>query len=174
MDTDQKVKIRTAHVNDSEQILEMQKQVVAEGEFLTTVIEELSHRTIEQQQAWVRKVLENERETFIVAEIKGVIVGWIVFQSEGRKRLAHKGSIGMMVSQEFRGIGIGKQLLKALIEWAEEHPLIEKVCLGVFSNNARALSLYKSMGFKEEGRKIKEFKLGDEEYIDDILMYRFV
>nr|GGG78598.1 hypothetical protein GCM10011398_24870 [Virgibacillus oceani] len=29
-------------------------------------------------------------------------------------------------------------------------------------------------GFLEEGRKIKEFKLNDGEYIDDIIMYKFV
>lgn len=61
-----------------------------------------------------------------------------------------------------------------MVAWAAQHPLIEKVCLGVFSTNHRVIALYKSMGFAEEGRKIKEFKLNDTEYIDDILMYKFV
>jgi ribosomal protein S18 acetylase RimI-like enzyme len=65
-------------------------------------------------------------------------------------------------------------LLTALLEWAERNPLIEKVSLGVFSTNYRAISLYKSMGFIEEGRKIKEFKTSENEYIDDILMYKLV
>ncbi len=30
------------------------------------------------------------------------------------------------------------------------------------------------MGFIEEGRKIKEIKLSENEYIDDILMYKMV
>lgn len=46
--------------------------------------------------------------------------------------------------------------------------------LGVFSTNHRAISLYKKMGFLEEGRKIFEFKLNDGEYIDDVIMYKFV
>jgi RimJ/RimL family protein N-acetyltransferase len=60
------------------------------------------------------------------------------------------------------------------LAWAEQHPSIEKVSLGVFSTNERAITLYKKMGFIEEGRKIKEFKMSDDEYIDDVLMYKLV
>jgi RimJ/RimL family protein N-acetyltransferase len=65
-------------------------------------------------------------------------------------------------------------LLQVLLEWAEKNPLIEKVSLGVFATNHRAISLYKKMGFIEEGRKINEFKFDDNEYVDDILMYKLV
>ena len=65
----------------------------------------------------------------------------------------------MSISKNYRGIGIGKALLKALLDWAKENPLIEKVSLGVLSTNQRAISLYKQMGFLEEGRLIKEYKL---------------
>jgi len=30
------------------------------------------------------------------------------------------------------------------------------------------------MGFKEEGRKINEFKFNENEYVDDIIMYKLV
>ena len=71
-------------------------------------------------------------------------------------------------------MGIGRMLVNELLDWAEKNPFIEKVSLGVFSTNYRAISLYKSMGFKEEGRKIKEIRMNENEYIDDILMYKFV
>ena len=80
----------------------------------------------------------------------------------------------MLISKNFRGLGIGTMLLKALLSWAEGNPYIEKVSLGVFSTNHRAISLYQKMGFKEEGRKINEFKFNDSEYVDDILMYKLV
>ncbi len=71
-------------------------------------------------------------------------------------------------------MGIGKELIEALLDWAEANPLIEKVSLGVFSTNHRAISLYKRLGFIEEGRKIKEFKMSENEYVDDIIMYKLV
>ena len=80
----------------------------------------------------------------------------------------------MSISENYRGMGIGKTLIKTLLDWAENHPLIEKVSLGVFSTNHRAISLYKSMGFIEEGRKVKEIKINENKYVDDIIMYKFV
>ncbi|MFP3389436.1 GNAT family N-acetyltransferase [Brevibacillus sp. SIMBA_076] len=107
-------------------------------------------------------------------ELEREIVGVIGFSSPNRKRLAHTGSIMMMISKDFRSKGLGKVLLQELLAWAEQHPLIEKVSLGVLSTNHRAIALYKRMGFVEEGRKVKEFKVSENEYIDDVLMYRFV
>lgn len=103
------------------------------------------------------------------------MIGWIAFVKEiDRKRTSHAGTIGVFVSKEYRGQGAGKMLLAALLEWARKNPAIEKVSLSVFSTNERAISLYKKMGFLEEGRKIKEFKISENEYWDDVFMYKFV
>ncbi|SOC41519.1 GNAT family N-acetyltransferase [Ureibacillus acetophenoni] len=168
-----KIYIRTGRLDDAEAVLAVQNSVISEGEYLITVTEEFN-KTPAQQREWIKKLIENDRETLIVAEANGELVGWIVFLCQNRLRLAHTGSFGMMILKNYRGMGIGKMLLKALLEWAERNPLIEKVSLGVFSTNHRAISLYKSMGFVEEGRKIKEIKLNENEYVDDILMYKWV
>ncbi|WP_243526231.1 GNAT family N-acetyltransferase [Bacillus pseudomycoides] len=165
--------IRTGRVEDSEATLDIQKSVVSEGHFLISLPEEFK-KTPSEQREWVQGVLENERETLIVAEKDGEVVGWIVFLTENKKRLSHTGSFGIMISKNYRGLGIGKMLLQALLNWAEKNHLIEKISLGVFSTNHSAISLYKKMGFIEEGRKIKEFKMNDNEYVDDILMYKLV
>lgn len=165
--------IRTAKLEDASSILQIQKRVVAEGMFLTTSTAEFD-KTVEQHRSWIEKVLDNDKETLLVAETSKGIVGWIVFLSSNRIRLSHTGAFGMMVDKDFRNKGIGKLLIEDLLRWAESNPFIEKVSLGVFSTNERAIALYKKMGFKEEGRKIKEFKMNNGEYIDDILMYKFV
>lgn len=165
--------IRSVKMEDAATVLNIQSEVVSEGAFLIHVSEEFN-RTFEQTRESIQKILENDKEIMLVAEINDEVVGWIVFFSQNRKRLSHTGSFTMMLSKSYRGMGIGKMLVKALLDWAEKNPLIEKLSLGVFSTNHKAISLYKSMGFVEEGRKIKEFKLNDKEYIDDILMYKFV
>ncbi|MDQ0270621.1 GNAT family N-acetyltransferase [Cytobacillus purgationiresistens] len=165
--------IRIGEIEDAEKILEVKNAVISEGKYLISVSEEVNN-TLEQQREWLESLLENEKGTLLVAEVNGHLVGWIVFHSQDRKRMSHIGSITMMISQNYRGMGIGKNLVKALINWAEKHPTIEKVSLGVFSTNHRAIALYKSMGFIEEGRKIREFKINENEYIDDILMYKLV
>ena len=165
--------IRKAMLNDASRTLQIQKEVVEEGIFLTTSPEEFD-KTVEQQRDWMEKILGDDKETMLVAETSKDIVGWIVFLSPNRIKISHTGSFGMMIDKDFRDKGIGKLLIKGLLDWAELNPLIEKVSLGVFSTNKRAIALYKKMGYIEEGRKIKEFKMDNGEYVDDVLMYKLV
>ncbi|WP_174615475.1 GNAT family N-acetyltransferase [Virgibacillus ihumii] len=165
--------IRTVKLEDAGAIVSIMNSVIAEGKYLITISDEYN-KTPEEQRESIHNILKNERETILVAELNGEVVGYIVFFSQTRKRMSHKGSIGMMVDKNCRGIGIGKMLMEALLYWAETNPLIEKVSLGVFSSNHRAIKLYKNLGFIEEGRKINEFKMGENEYLDDILMYKLV
>ncbi|MFJ7685286.1 GNAT family N-acetyltransferase [Peribacillus butanolivorans] len=170
---DFQVSLRTGNLDDAEALLEIQREVVSENEFMISVLEELEETT-EQQRSWIQKISENERETIIVAEIKGKVIGLIVFRSKNTKRLAHTGYFTTMIKKDYRDMGIGKLLIKELLNWAEQNPLIEKVSLGVLSTNQRAIALYKSVGFVEEGRKIKEVKFSEDLYVDDILMYKLV
>ncbi|WP_102272173.1 GNAT family N-acetyltransferase [Cytobacillus massiliigabonensis] len=167
------VSIRIGNTSDAETLLELEREVLSESEFMVSVIEEFDEST-EQLKSWIQKILENQRDTLFVAEIKGKVVGLIVFRSKNTKRLSHTGSFTAMVKKEYRNQGIGKLLIKELLDWAEQNPLIEKVSLGVLSTNQRAIELYKSMGFVEEGRKIKEVKFNEDLYVDDILMYKLV
>ena len=170
---EQQIKVRVAVEEDAAAMLEIQKEVLAEEDFLITTVEEFQ-QTIDGQKKWIQAKLANERETIFIVQYEEKIVGWLMFQSPQRKRLAHTGTFGMMVLKEYRDLGIGKLLLEKLITWAEHNPYIEKISLGVFSTNERAIALYKKMGFVEEGRKINEIKLHDNEYIDDVLMYKMV
>ncbi|MCD5323363.1 MULTISPECIES: GNAT family N-acetyltransferase [Pontibacillus] len=167
------VNIREGKIEDAPVMWEIQQDVASEGPYLITITEELK-KTSEHHHNWVSELIEHERKHLLVAEIDEKIIGWIVFQSPSRARLAHTGTFGMMVQEASRGMGIGRQLLEHLMEWAKDHPVIEKVSLGVFSSNENAIRLYQRLGFVEEGRKVREIKLEEGQYVDDILMYRFV
>ncbi len=65
-------------------------------------------------------------------------------------------------------------MMLALITWAEQHPVIEKLCLSVFATHTRAIALYSSLGFQEEGRQLRQVKLETGVYVDVILMGCFV
>lgn len=169
----EQIKIRAATEEDAENMLAIQSEVLAEEDFLITTLEEFQ-QTIGERKKWIQAKLANERELILIAQYQEKIVGWLVFQSPNRKRLAHTGSFGMMILKEYRGLGIGKRLLEKLLKWAELNPYIEKISLGVFSTNESAIALYKKMGFVEEGRKINEIKLNEKQYIDDVLMYKMV
>jgi len=60
--------------------------------------------------------------------------------------------------------------MQYLISWARDNPAIEKFELQVRSSNERAIRLYESLGFREEGRKVKRLKYGPGVYVDDVYM----
>src|SRR5690625_1204541 len=93
------IKIRTAELEDDARILQIQEEVIAEEDFLTTDSREI-FKTVEQQRDKIKKILQNDREIILVAEIQNEIVGWLVFLSPGRIRLSHTGSFGMMIQKD--------------------------------------------------------------------------
>ncbi len=60
--------------------------------------------------------------------------------------------------------------MNELLGWARSSPGVEKVELQVRSSNERAIALYRSLGFVEEGRKTRRLKIGPNAYLDDIYM----
>jgi mycothiol synthase len=72
------------------------------------------------------------------------IVGTL-FVSVAEPGTAEIGSVS--VQEEYRGRGLGRQLLRHAIQFARERGF-EKVCLSVAADNAHATALYESEGFK--------------------------
>jgi RimJ/RimL family protein N-acetyltransferase len=170
-----KVLIRSAEENDVEQLLIQLTSVFEEAEYTaTTYPEDSADFTVEKEREWIKKFIDGDNNLLVVAEFDGQIVGSADLRNGQRKRIQHVATFGISVLKNFRDLGVGKALMDTLIHWATDHPVIEKVALGVFSNNARAVNLYKKLGFIEEGRKIKEIKISPDKYVDSILMYKFV
>ncbi len=170
-----KITIRQAEPNDAEALLKFSEGIFEDDEFFLTTREEISEQlTIEKQRERIEKYLNKSGMVLLVAEVAGVIVGTSEVDKGKRKRCQHVGRVGISVLKEYRGIGCGTALLQSVIEWAKEDKIIEKLSIDVFSNNNRAISLYKKLGFCEHGRAPKELKINEDEYVDIILMFKFV
>ena len=126
---------------------------------------------VDDRALWIEAVLAGAAWVAIVAEIEGEVVGVLEIRARDLPKLtAHVGRFFISLKPSARGLGLGRGLLEMMLEWARENPRIEKVSLGVLNTNERAIRLYESLGFKEEGRKWREFKLPDGTYADDVLM----
>lgn len=167
------ITIRAARPEDAPAILAHARGVFVEEEFLLTTLDDF-HMTDEQEATWIQANRDDPGNLVIVAEHEGRIIGMLNFHSEKRKRVMHHGELGMSVNKAWRGRGVGRALLLALIAWAEQHPALEKLTLQVFATNTRAIALYTSLGFVEEGRQARDVKLEPGEYVDVLLMGRFL
>ena len=161
--------IARARKVDAVSILSIHREVLTEGDFFITQPEELN-LDAERQIDRIARFLQDEDALFLVARINRVPVGFLTLRSGPLARMKHCVKLEIMVAKGSRGQGIGRRLLSAAMEWAVAHPRITKVGLSVFAQNETASRLYSEFGFAEEGRRLKEYRLADGSYRDDILM----
>ena len=84
----------------------------------------------------------------------------------------HTGIFSLSVDADFRGEGIGRNLMEMVLKEAEEKlPSLQIVVLSLFASNAKAREMYEKFGFKEYGRLPKGL-LYKGEYIDHEFMYK--
>ena len=99
-----------------------------------------------------KHLIRDPHSYFFVAALNKTIVGFITVSI--RKTLLHQGLSGLInelvVAEKYRGKGIGKQLIFAVIERCKQRGCCE-VEVSTSMTNTRAKELYMSCGFEERG-----------------------
>lgn len=162
--------IRRPVEGDAGSIIDYSKLVFASSDQLLTTVEEFTI-TLEGEVAWINSFNHNPNALALVAECEGQIIGLLFFMPNTKQKIMHTGEFGVNVHPQFRAVGVGKQLILSLLQWARANSRIEKVYLQVFATNQPAIQLYHSLGFVEEGRHIKAIKQPVGVYIDVLQMY---
>lgn len=96
-------------------------------------------------------------EAGITALWDGMPCGMANLYIQPYKKQAHTCLFSIIVQDEMRGKGVGKQLLEELTKHAREKFKIEILHLEVYENNP-AKRLYERMGFKEFGYQARFIK----------------
>jgi L-amino acid N-acyltransferase YncA len=126
---------------------------------------------VEQVRAFVRRNIENGYPQ-IIAMPEDKVVGWCNVPPASRVVSAHVGDLFMGLLPEWRSKGLGERLLRHAIQAADNFGFL-RIELGVFSTNAPAASLYRKVGFVEEGTKSKAILI-DDVFHDEIIMARLI
>jgi putative acetyltransferase len=110
----------------------------------------------------------DERGAHVLAFDGDRVVGSVSTHRDEHPTTRHVATLGMFVTAEHRGRGIGTALMDAAMRWAATFG-IERVELSVYPDNAAARALYRRFGFVEEGRLVRRSKKSYG-YEDEILM----
>ncbi len=115
--------------------------------------------------------LERDELFFLVAENHGQLVASAEIEVlSGDER--HVGVLGVAVRFSFRGVGLGSEMIRTLVDQASLLGL-KVLMLDVFATNLRAIHVYEKMGFKQVGRiPMKHFR--KDAYIDEIIMAKII
>ncbi len=169
--------IREAEPSDAAQLIVHARSILLEPYWNITEPYEFS-MTVAQEEAWIHDAHTKPHGIILVADIgssfRPHIAGMVSFSGHARFRMRHRGGLGIGVQTPYRGQGIGEALLRALLDWAAAEPELERVELAVFAHNERALNLYLKLGFTEESRRLRAYKLADGSYYDEIQMVKWV
>jgi RimJ/RimL family protein N-acetyltransferase len=138
--------IRPSRDGDAPELAALIDAVAAEGEFIVAVPGE--PETLEQSARLISIALEGGLSLSL--EVDGVIAGNVLVHRRAGKHYAHVGEMAIVVSNGQRGSGFGRTLMEMAIDWARAVGLT-KLSLQVFPDNARAIALYRSLGFADEG-----------------------
>lgn len=169
--------IREAEIGDAGELLAHARKMLQEPQWSITEAAEF-RSTIDQEESWILGFRERPHSILLVADFgkngRPQVGGELSFNTQARQRMHHRGRLGIGVQPPYRGIGVGEELLTTLLEWAAAEPELERVELSTFPHNTRALNLYRKLGFVEEARLLRAYKLSDGTYYDDVMMVKWV
>ncbi|MGM0904447.1 MAG: N-acetyltransferase family protein [Bacillota bacterium] len=155
-------RLRSAVESDAKDLSEVRLQIDGETENMDR---EKGGAYIDE--AGFKKLIKEDTASifnpFLVCEGNGRIVGFSRCEGNQLKRLSHKVEFGVCVLKDFWGYGIGTNLLKETIRWADANK-IKKITLNVLETNEKAIMLYKKYGFEKEGVLKKDKLLSDGKY----------
>lgn len=161
------IRIRHARVTDARILLAYLKRVGGQTDNLTFGAEGIGLTEIEEH-SFLADLLTRDNSFAIVAEWNGHLAAMLTFVGGTRDRLRHGGEMGISIDRTCWGIGLGRRMIQLLLEWAPSTGIVRKINLIVRADNARAIALYESLGFKIEGRIVRELMVNGE--LHDSLM----
>lgn len=128
---------------------------------------------------WISGDHAGYKGLYVVALLGARVVGSGRVRRPAFKRLRHNGNLGLGVHPMFHGLGIGRALMTAMIDWARNHSFVHperrsggltRLDLYVFADNHRAIRLYESLGFTRIGVRHGYIRKEDGSVLDDFLM----
>ena len=105
--------------------------------------------TVSSRQKWFEDHTPEKRPLWVVEDGLHQIIGWVSFQSfYGRPAYDATVEISIYLDKEYRGKGLGKQILLYCVEQAPGFGV--KTLLGfIFSHNEPSLRLFRQCGFED-------------------------
>ncbi|MCK4995303.1 MAG: N-acetyltransferase [Thermoplasmatales archaeon] len=159
------VNIRLATINDVESITNIYNEAILK----TVATFDTETKTIKQQRKWFED--HTAKNPVLVAEENGVIFGFASLSKySNRCAYSDTAEISLYIIEEFQEKGIGKKLMKAIIDEGEKSGL-HAVIARITDGNEKSIHLHKSVGFEHIGT-MKEVGLKFDKRLDVALMQK--
>jgi RimJ/RimL family protein N-acetyltransferase len=162
-----KVLLRPVRVEDAPSLMRNANLVREEEVYIMLDAELDEVKDLEKERRWIGE-FDGVRNAMFVADAAGEVIGAADCHGGKFAKDRHVGGLGIAIRPGWREVGLGRLLMERVLEWMRTRGF-RKAELAVFATNGRAVRLYESLGFREEGvRRGHVMIRGD--YIDEVLM----
>lgn len=115
--------------------------------------------TDDEQREFLTKLGANPHAAMAIALDGETVVGLADLVGGENTFDKHQGVLGISIAKDWRGKGLGRRLMEALIAEAKSWPGFCRIELVCVTWNTNAIALYESLGFVIEARKRKAVNL---------------
>jgi RimJ/RimL family protein N-acetyltransferase len=164
--------MRSAEVADAARCLAHLARVGGETENVPFAPDEVGITRPEEEDA-IRRLSDAGNGLFVLAGVGDELAGMLTCSGPTRPRLRHNAEFGISVIRPWWHVGIGRALLTVMVDWAEGSGVVRKLNLIVRADNARAIRLYETFGFRIEGQLVRSQRTEDG-FVDSLAMGRLV
>lgn len=160
--------IRPIEIKDAKDIHELRRMVGVFENILGIPSEQLK-----KSENFISNIDNNQHHFVAITKLdngKEMVIGsagLTAFQNRRR----HSGAMAIMVHRDYQSKGVGRALMKEVINMADNWLMLVRIELTVFEDNERAIHLYEKFGFRIEGTKLLA-TIKNGKYIDEIMMGR--
>lgn len=162
--------LRSPLPSDAEAALEFMKQTAGETPYLLRTPEECT-LTLADEEKYLARFPVDPNAAMILCFVDGVLAGNCQIVRKNKIKNRHRATIGIALKQEFWGLGIGTALFREMIAIAEGLGLLQ-IELEVFEGNARAMALYRKMGFETVSHVPNAIRMPDGSFVKEYFMIR--
>ncbi|MGE7923863.1 N-acetyltransferase family protein [Viridibacillus arvi] len=166
------VTIKEATKNDAQQMINFYNVVGGETDFLSFGKNEFN-RDVEEYKKFIDSTSLEQNSIILIATLKDEIIGIASINSSQKDRTKHVGTLGIVVSEQLIGQGLGRKLMEELLNWATSNGVTKKISLVTREDNTFAIELYEKLGFEKEGL-IKNDNFINGVYYNTLVMGLFI
>jgi len=151
--------IRKAKPNDNLRITEILNQAIIAGN--ATAITKILKP--EERLEWLNKYID-DKYTIYVAEIEGIVVGWLSLSPyrKGRQAFKRLAEITYYIDYDHHRKGIAKALFEKAADHCKQYNINSLIAF-LYAENTASVKLLKKFGFEQWGLFPKTICIGDKE-----------
>ena len=171
-----KVILKSPGISDAPKLLDSIIKTSATTDYITSLPEDYQKYLddMSKEEAFISGSNDNDNSYLIAVYVKDIIVGNCFLDFLGNIKTRHRGRIGIAITEEYRGMGIGSLLFDEMIKLAKKRKNVTQLELEVIKENEWAKRLYTSKGFVKTGDRPRVLRLPNGKYLDEELMVLYL